>query len=92
MIMRTLLDIRPIALARSSVHRIENGKGSEVLCLKGTVWITQEGDPRDVILGSGQSFVLDRKGVAVAYALRDAAVTIAAPGHISPASEPRRAA
>jgi hypothetical protein len=92
MIMRPLLDIKPIALAARSVHRIQNGKGSEVLCLKGTVWITQENDRRDIILGAGQSFVLDHKGVAVVYALRDAAITVGAPGHIAPADEPRRAA
>jgi hypothetical protein len=74
------------------VHRIENGRGTEVFCLKGTVWLTQEGDPRDVILGAGQSFVLDRKGVAVAYALKDAAITVGVPGHIAPAPETRRAA
>jgi Protein of unknown function (DUF2917) len=92
MIMRTLLDIRPITLARGSVHRIENGKGSEVFCLEGALWITQEGDPRDIALVAGRSFELDRKGVAVVYALRDAAITVGAPGHIAPASAPRRAA
>jgi hypothetical protein len=92
MIMRTLLDIKPIVLAKRSLHRIENGKGTEVFCLEGTVWITQEGDPRDIILGSAQAFALDRKGVAVVYALKDAAITVGAPGYVSPAPEPRRAA
>jgi hypothetical protein len=92
MIMRPLLDIKPIALAARSVHRIENGKGSEVLCLKGTVWITQEKDPRDILLSSGQSFVLDHKGVAIVYALKDAAITIGAPGYVTRAHEPRQAA
>jgi hypothetical protein len=92
MIMRPLLEIRPIALSRQSMHRIENGKGSEVFCLRGVVWVTQEGDPRDLILASGQSFVLDRKGVAVVYALKDAAITVGSPGYVSPAPEHRQAA
>ena len=92
MIMRPLLDIKPIVLAQRSVHRIENGKGTEVFCLKGTVWLTQEGDPRDIVLSPGQSFVLDRKGVAVVYALKEAAITVGTPGHVSPAPAPRRAA
>jgi len=90
--MRPLLDIKPIPLARGSVHRIENAKGTEVFCLRGTVWLTQERDPRDIILGSGQSFVLDRKGTAVVYALRDAAITVGTAGYIAPAEQPRRAA
>ena len=90
--MRTLLDIKPIALETRGLHRIENGKGNEVVCLEGVVWITQEGDRRDVILSPGQSFVLDRKGVAIVYALKQAAITIGAPGYVTPASEPRQAA
>ena len=90
--MRTLLDIKPIMLARRSVHRIENGKGAEVFCLSGTVWLTQEGDRRDVILGAGQSFLLDRQGVAIAYALKDSSITVGVPGHIAPAPESRHAA
>jgi hypothetical protein len=92
MIMRTLLDIKPIQLPRGTVHRIENRKGSEVFCLEGALWITQEGDPRDIALTAGRSFVLDRRGVAVVYALRDATITVGAPGHVSPAPEARRAA
>jgi len=90
--MRTLLDIKPIQLARGSVHRIENSQGSEVFCLEGALWVTQEGDPRDIALSAGQSFALDRKGLAVAYALKDAVISVGAPGHIAPAPAQRRAA
>jgi DUF2917 family protein len=90
--MKALLDIRPIALPRRSMHRIENGKGTEVFCLEGPVWITQEDDPRDIVLSAGQSFVLDRKGVAVVFALKQAAITVGAPGQVTTADAPRRAA
>ncbi|HJZ42378.1 MAG TPA: DUF2917 domain-containing protein [Hyphomicrobiaceae bacterium] len=90
--MKAVLDIKPILLAPRSMHRIENGKGTEVLCLQGAVWITQEGDPRDIVLSPGQSFVVDRRGVAVVYALKEAAITVGTPGHVSPAPAPRRAA
>jgi len=90
--MKAVLDIKPIPLATRSMHRIENGRGTEVLCLEGAVWITQEGDPRDIILSPGQSFVLDRRGVAVVYALKEAAITVGTPGHVSSAPDSRRAA
>jgi hypothetical protein len=92
MAMKAVLDIKPIPLAARSVYRIENSKGTEVFCLEGAVWITQEGDPRDIILSPGQSFALDRRGVAVVYALKEAAITVGTPGHFSPAPAPRRAA
>jgi len=35
----------------------------------GQVWITQDGDPRDVILGPNETFTLDRTGHALVSAL-----------------------
>jgi hypothetical protein len=66
-----------VELAARSVHRIVDGKGLRVTCLEGVVWITQERDRRDLILLPGQSFVLDRPGVAVVFALRDATISVA---------------
>src|SRR5262245_17829746 len=72
------LTLEPIALAARSVHRIENAKGIRVSCVRGPIWITQSRDPRDMILASGQSVVLDRPGLAVVYAFKDAIVTVGA--------------
>ena len=70
------LTLEPIALAARSVHRIENAKGVRVSCVRGATWITQERDQRDMILAAGQSFVLDRPGLAVVYAFKDAVITV----------------
>ncbi|RJG06983.1 DUF2917 domain-containing protein [Noviherbaspirillum cavernae] len=39
--------------------------GWSVRALSGTVWITQDRDPRDVVLQAGESFTLDRNGAAL---------------------------
>jgi hypothetical protein len=78
-----------IALAPRELHRIVDGEGLILLCLKGTVWVTQEDDARDIILTAGESFTLDRKGLAVFYAL--SAACIAMRSHANP-SLPARAA
>lgn len=70
------LALEPIALAARSVHRLEDGRGMRVSCIRGATWVTQERDPRDTILASGQSIVLDRRGLAVIYAFRDAVITV----------------
>ena len=70
------LNLEPIALAAGSVHRIENAKGITVSCVRGPTWVTQESDPRDLILAAGQSFVLDRPGLAIVYAFREAVITV----------------
>ena len=69
--------IEPLTLFPRSIHRLENARGKRVTCVQGPVWLTQQDDPRDVILASGQSFVLDRQGVAVVYAFRGATITVA---------------
>jgi hypothetical protein len=90
------LTFEPIRLAAQSVHRIENAKGIRVSCVRGATWITQERDPRDMILASGQSVVLDRPGLAVVYAFKEAVITLGAawqlpaPGNQVAASQPER--
>ena len=54
--------------------RIEDGDGTEVQSLGGAVWITQEGDQRDVILHPGESFTLDRNGLTLLVALEEPAI------------------
>lgn len=90
------LSLEPISLAAKAVYRIENAKGMRISCVRGVAWITQERDPRDLILAAGQSVVLDRPGVAVAYAFKETVLTLA-PAWQLPApdsqatSEPERA-
>ena len=83
--MQHVLEIRPISLPARSVHRIDGGKGLQVTSVAGTVWVTQANDPRDIILERGHSFILDRKGVAVVYALGDAAILVGPAGHVTSA-------
>ena len=72
------LELEPIALQARTVHRLDNARGLQVTCVKGVVWITQEHDSRDIIISAGQSVILDRPGLAVAYAFKDALITVGA--------------
>jgi hypothetical protein len=53
---------------------IDNGEGSRVNCVEGAVWITQSNDPRDIVIKGGESFVLDRPGLALVCAAAGPAV------------------
>jgi hypothetical protein len=59
----------PTALEAGAVHRIENGQGHRVTCLTGNLWITQTKDLRDIVLASGESFTLDRRGRTIVFAI-----------------------
>jgi hypothetical protein len=81
--MKPVLDIKPVRLSARAVHCIEGGKGLQITAVSGTVWITQADDTRDIILTRGLSFILDRKGRAVVYAFKDAAIVVGPAGHIT---------
>ncbi len=78
-------DISPVRLPARAVHTLDGAKGLQVTAVSGTVWLTQAKDPRDIILTRGQSFILDRPGRAVVYALKEAAIVIGPAGHIAAA-------
>jgi DUF2917 family protein len=70
------IDSAPVELPAHTIYCIDGRAGLEIRAVAGTVWVTQANDPRDIVLGRGRSFVLDRKGVAVAYALLDDAAIV----------------
>lgn len=39
---------------------LDRARGTRVDCLEGTLWITQDGDIRDIVLPAGSAFVIDR--------------------------------
>ena len=58
----------PRRLRAREVLDIRGGEGLVVRCLAGALWITQDGDPDDVVVKAGQCFVLDRPGLALVSA------------------------
>jgi hypothetical protein len=68
-----------LVLRRDDVVGIRNGRGALVFVESGTAWITQEHDARDVLVRAGESFRLDRDGVALVQGHRAATITVTAP-------------
>jgi hypothetical protein len=59
-------------LQRRQTFQLRARRGERIECRTGQLWVTQDGDPRDVILQAGQSFILDRAGAALISALEEA--------------------
>jgi hypothetical protein len=58
-----------IPLQSGQPLRLGNGFGRRIAVLEGHVWVTQDGDQRDIVLGTGDEFVFDRPAGAVISAL-----------------------
>lgn len=67
-----------ISLGTSQFLTLSEAQGVRIECRAGSLWLTQTGDQRDVVLASGQGFTLDRPGQALIYAAAPATVAIQA--------------
>jgi hypothetical protein len=63
-------------LLRRQTFNLQARKGQRIECRTGQLWITQDGDPNDVILAPDESFTLDRSGHALVSALEDASFVL----------------
>jgi hypothetical protein len=72
--MKISLDDSRLDLWPQQVLRIDDAVALTLVCERGALWLTQDGDPRDVFLDRGDSFTLDRPGVALATALGPSSV------------------
>lgn len=62
-------------LAKSTLIRLP-GTARDIYCDAGTLWITQDGDPRDIVLEAGQQHRRQGQGAAIVYALAPAQLRV----------------
>ena len=83
---------RRLDLAKNETARLAGAFRTRLECVDGVAWITIDGDPRDVVLTRGQSFVVDRDDEVLVYALQNGAVVeVQPPGEVVPFPERRGA-
>lgn len=82
---------RTVSLERDETLRLPRGRHGIVTRVeRGTVLVTQAGDPEDHVLCAGEEIWIPAGGLAVAWALTSAAITVAvaratpiAPEHVA---------
>ena len=75
--MKLELNPEALCLKPNQLLKVRAGAGHAVVCHSGSLWVTQDRDPRDIILAAGESFALDRNGLALVQALQQSAVSFA---------------
>jgi hypothetical protein len=61
-----------VELAARDVVTLPNLRSATLRVTRGTLWITQEGDPQDVVLRAGDNWAVERNGLTVVEAQDDA--------------------
>ena len=80
--MPNIAETRHRALARDALLVLDDARDLTLAVESGTVWLTLEKDPRDVVLFAGQRFRIDRPGRTVVMAHTPATLQLArAPRH-----------
>ena len=74
--MRMSLNEVKLGLERRQNMSLVQAVGTRITCVSGCLWLTQHRDARDIVLAAGESFVLDRPGVAVIEAIRPSTLAI----------------
>lgn len=59
------------SLGKGLIRHVRAEAGRRVECLSGSIWITQDGDRRDIVLAAGEAFDFDRRGDALLSAFAD---------------------
>jgi len=58
-----------VRLNPGQLLKVLDGAGSTVCALEGSIWITEENQPHDVVLESGGCYRLHQQGTAIVHAL-----------------------
>jgi len=67
--MRIELKSGAVRLSPNQTLKVVDGAGSVVCAVEGTVWITEENQPKDIVLQPGSCYQLRRRGVAIVNSL-----------------------
>ncbi len=67
--MRIELRSGNVQLGPNQTLRVVDGAGSTVCAVEGSLWITEENQPRDIVLKPGTCYRLRERGIALVNSL-----------------------
>src|SRR6185295_17534257 len=77
--MQIELNSSTLNLSPAGVIAVQDGTGTQVLCLSGVLWVTEEGESKDSIVRAGDVLTLRKPGRTVISALEAASLTLMGP-------------
>ena|SRR5688500_3398023 len=68
-----------LQLAHHTIYSLPDAAGIQIGCTEGTVWLTLDGDSRDIILEAGEVFAATEHRRALIYALQPSRISLVSP-------------
>ena len=68
-----------VTLARDGLLSVRDGVGTRIVCRSGSLWITQEGDVKDAVIGPADAFTIRKPGLTIVTALQSSSLTLVGP-------------
>jgi hypothetical protein len=74
--MNLQLEVPVLELETGQLVTLDDACGTRIHAREGTVWITEEGEPRDFVVGPGEAFLITRPGRTLVQAMATAHVAL----------------
>ncbi len=74
---------KTIDMAHGDLMKLADARGTTLRVARGSLWITQEHDARDVVLNAGDVWAVERDGLTLVEAQTNAALCLVGPGALS---------
>jgi hypothetical protein len=89
--MATIPNQFDLSLVRQAVFVVSDAAGVQITCRKGSLWVTLDDDPRDIVLDAGDSFMTTEHRRALIYAMASSSLGLAMAPGVAPARRAGRA-
>jgi hypothetical protein len=76
-----------LQLTYQAIYSLADAAGVQIACREGTVWLTLDGDPRDIVLEAGEAFTTPEHRHALVYALQPSRISLATAGQLNAAHD-----
>ncbi|MEO8057170.1 MAG: DUF2917 domain-containing protein [Burkholderiales bacterium] len=73
------LTLSSTPLRKGEILRLHHALGQRIEALGGRVWVTMDGDLRDIVLDAGEGFTVDRSTDVLLSAMSDAQFVLLLP-------------
>ena len=66
-----------LSLAHQAMFEVTDAAGVQITCRQGSLWLTLDGDARDIVIDTGESFTATEHRRALIYALAPSDLSVA---------------